>query len=482
MSTAKDWKWVATNSPAANSRTDDIWFFDEKKGWLVNSNGEIRQTLDGGDTWPIKKFIDPGSNGSPYLRCMGWANEKIGWVGAVTTFIDSDPQHSKDFLQVLLHRTTDGGVTWNNIPNMPQSSPAGICGMSVVNEKVIYGAGTNDPNLPGPGLVKSTDGGATWTHTVLSQHADNLIDVHFSNENTGWIVGGKKDSSCPTFKPGYETIPQYSQLKPVVLKTTDGGATWVNKAAGVAGFDCGEWGWKIQFLDAMTGFVSLENFTTAAILKTTDGGETWVRIPIVDSSGKSINTDLEGVGFIDGQSGWVGGWGDNFEGLFNSVTVDGGKTWTAQDNTPGDPNTDPRIKINRYRFLGAPISTGYCSGAQVYKRAAPAAIEAISAAARIAAPPPAGLALSYTSYVSRRSVEITYVLQQDAESVFVGIWNHFAFHVRTLVNGESQKAGRHKVVWDGTDNAGKPLGGGMYICRMSVDGRIGESQTVRLPN
>lgn len=31
MSTAKDWKWVATNSPVANSRTDDIWFFDEKK-------------------------------------------------------------------------------------------------------------------------------------------------------------------------------------------------------------------------------------------------------------------------------------------------------------------------------------------------------------------------------------------------------------------------------------------------------------------
>ena len=140
----------------------------------------------------------------------------------------------------------------------------------------------------------------------------------------------------------------------MVLKTTDGGATWVNKAAGVAGFQCGEWGWKIQWLDARTGFVSLESFATAAILKTTDGGETWVRMPIVDSSGKPINTDLEGVGFIDADSGWVGGWGDEFKGLFNSVTVDGGKTWARQDNTPDDPNTDPRIKINRYRFLGQP--------------------------------------------------------------------------------------------------------------------------------
>jgi|HubBroStandDraft_6_1064221.scaffolds.fasta_scaffold34542_3 photosystem II stability/assembly factor-like uncharacterized protein len=478
MSTAKDWKWVATNSPVANSRTDDIWFFDEKAGWLVNSNGQVSQTLDGGDTWNVKKFIDPNSQGFPYLRCMGWANKKIGWVGAVTSFLAGG---TKDYLQVLLHKTTDGGATWNNISNMPDSSPAGVCGMSAVNESIVYGAGTNDPSLPGPGLVKTTDGGATWTHTDLSQHADNLIDVYFSDANTGWIVGGKKDPSCPALKPGYETHPQYSQLKPVALKTTDGGATWVNKAAGVAGYDCGEWGWKIQFLDAMTGFVSLENFTTAAILKTTDGGETWVRLPIVDSSGNSINTDLEGVGFVDGQSGWVGGWADNFEGLFNSVTVDAGKSWTAQNNTPGDPNTDPRIKINRYRMLGNPISTGYCSGAKVYKRADPGALARAMAAAKVSTPQPAGLALSHTSYVSSRSVEITYVLPQDAASVFVGIWNHFAFHVRTLVGGVSQQAGRHTVIWDGTDDTGKRLGGDLYICRMSVDGKTGESQTVRLP-
>src|ERR1044072_2744190 len=477
MSSAKDWNWGATNSEAANSRTDDIWFCDEKTGWLVNSNGNISQTLDGGDTWNIRKFIAPNLPGSPYLRCMGWANKKNGWVGAVTRSDDG----TKDYLQVLLHRTTDGGATWNNVSNMPDSSPAGICGMFAVNKKSVYGAGTNDPNLPGPGLVKTTDGGATWTHTDLSQHADNLIDVYFSDEKTGWIVGGKNDPSCPKLKPGYERHPQYSQLKPVVLKTTDGGATWVNKAAGVAGTDCGEWGWKIQFLDAMTGFVSLENFTAAAILKTTDGGETWRRMPIVNSAGKSINVDLEGVGFVDRQSGWVGGWGDRFEGLLNSMTVDGGKSWTAQNHKRGDPTTDARIKINRYRLLGNPISTGYCSGAKVYKRADPAAPVSRLVTAKVSTPQPAGLALSYTSYDSSPSVDITYVLQQDAASVFLGIWNHFAFHVRTLVDGESQKAGRHTVTWDGKDDKGKPLGADLYICRMSVDGKTGESQTVRLP-
>ena len=130
-----------------------------------------------------------------------------------------------------------------------------------------------------PVWSRPPDGGTTWTHTDLSPHADNLIDVCFSDENTGWIVGGKKQPSCPVNKPGYETYPQYAQLKPVVLKTTDGGATMGKQGrpawpVPIAANGVG----RSSFLDAMTGFVSLENFTGAAILKTTDGGETWVRI------------------------------------------------------------------------------------------------------------------------------------------------------------------------------------------------------------
>ena len=55
---------------------------------------------------------------------------------------------------------------------------------------------------------------------------------------------------------------------------------------------------------------------------------------------------------------------------------------------------------------------------------------------------------------------ISYTLGTNANSVFVGIWNHFAFHVRTLVASEPQSAGRHSAVWDGTDKDGNPLPGG----------------------
>ncbi|ESX24159.1 FlgD immunoglobulin-like domain containing protein [Mesorhizobium sp. LSJC264A00] len=476
MTNVTDWSWVvAGDAPISDSRTDDIWFFDDINGWLVNSNGQVRQTTDGGLTWHQRRFIDPSIPGFPYLRCMGWPNQRVGWIGSVTKF-----STGKEYLNVLLHKTEDSGVNWTALTNLPQDAPAGICGMFAVSEDVVYGAGTNDPNLPGPGVIKTTDGGASWTHVDMSEHADNLIDVYFSDENTGWVVGGKIDQNCPKTKPGYETAQQYAPLKPVVLKTTDGGASWTDKAAGVA-FDCGEWGWKIQWLDAMHGFVSLENFTAAAILLTTDGGETWTRKPIVDGAGAQINEDLEGIGFITPQSGWVGGWGKAFSGLLNSATVDGGTTWISQDNDASDLASDVRTRINRFRFVGDPIRAGYCSGHTVYKGGPKDQMVAMKTQAPAREASAQGFAMAHLPYDATGVVEISYVLESDANRVFVGIWNHFAFHIRTVIDNKPQLKGDHSVTWDGRDDEGNRLAAGVYICRMSVDGRAGESLMVRLP-
>ena len=80
---------------------------------------------------------------------------------------------------------------------------------------------------------------------------------------------------------------------------------------------------------------------------------------------------------------------------------------------------------------------------------------------------PAGLSLSQRSFATARSVEIGYTLDTDADSVFVGIWNHFAFHVRTLVAGEAQSAGRHSVVWEAQTSTaiGSPAAPSSAECR-----------------
>ncbi len=289
----------------------------------------------------------------------------------------------------------------------------------------------------------------------------------------------------------------------MVLRTLDGGKTWQNMAANTAGFLCGEWGWKIQFINQKFGFISLENFASAAILKTTDGGETWVRHNVQDSLGTIINVDLEGIGFINETQGWVGGWGDNFAGLFNSYTEDGGLTWVRQDNIPQDSNSDQRLRINRYRFIGNPVTAGYCSGQQVYKlqfgghvkKAAFAKVKqrrleparsgekidksAFSQTDNKILFPQHDFALEYKKQADG-TLEISYQLPDDTENVFVGLWNQFAFYVKTLVHDKVQGQGRQTIVWNGCDNEGNPLGQGVYICRLSADGRQGGSQMIKL--
>ncbi len=441
MTNPANLQWFPTNAPIASSRTDDIWFIDPLVGWAVNSNGQIIKTTDGGNTWE-QQFQD-----RIYLRCVGFANPLKGWVGTLTA-------------GKRLYSTTDGGQNWKLIDNiLPELAPSAICGLSVVNESVVYASGTNFPNRP-PRMVKTVDGGATWTAWDMSEYATLLVDNYFMNEDCGWVVGGKADKSI--------TNPTRDNVIPVVLYTEDGGKTWVNRVADISSsFPLGEWGWKIQFLNESVGFVSLENFNQGAILKTTDGGKTWTRLRINDPQ---ENVNLEGVGFVDENLGWVGGWGYDFEegnptGL-SSQTNDGGKNWQ-------DANQIGQF-INRFRFIGNPVTVGYSSGKTVYKYSdAPVTAPLVE---RVA---PLRFLTTNAPAQFEKSVKIEYTLPENAQKVTLDIWNHFGAYVRNLVDESNPSAGQKSVVWDGKNDAGESLQPGIFIYRLTVDGNA-ESRVIRL--
>ena len=426
--------WRPTNAPVASSRTDDIWFIDPSTGWAVNSNGQILKTFDGGATW-VEQF-----RSTAYLRCVGFANASRGWVGTL-----SGSQR--------LYHTRDGGRSWALVTNIPAVAPSAICGLSVVNESVIYASGTNFPDQP-PRMMKSIDGGEIWTGWDMSQHATLLVDTFFATPDRGWVVGGKATVPNPT----------RDDVKPVVLFTDDGGRTWTNRVASMSDdFPFGEWGWKIQFLDERTGFVSLENLTAAAILKTTDGGLSWVRKAVEDPQG---NANLEGIGFLDDQQGWVGGWGtEDFTGGFSSETQDGGSTWQ-------NANHIGRF-INRFRFFGTPVTIGYASGRTVFKYSREP----------VPVPGPTLQALERTDeprwIEGSERIEIVYDVPADARAVAIDIWDRFGRYVRKLRDDGHPPAGRTAVAWDLASDAGTPAPPGIYIYRITIDAAA-ESGIIRL--
>ena len=391
-------------------------------------------TADGGRTW-TRQF-----DSTAYLRCVGFANRQIGWVGAT------------DERQRLYH-TSNGGQTWALVPNLPELAPSFVCGMSVVNELVVYVSGTNDPDFP-PRMMKTTDGGHAWQAWSMAEHASLLVDTLFTSPDRGWVVGGK--ASVPN--------PTREDVKPVVLFTEDGGRTWVNRVANLqAEFPFGEWGWKIQFLNDRVGFVSLENFSAGAILKTTDGGLTWTRKLVNDPQG---NANLEGIGFIDENHGWVGGWGNaNFTGGFSSVSSDGGDHWQ-------NANLIGRF-LNRFRFFGNPVTVGYASGRTVHKYSAepvgPPAMATFTTARLLDSSEPQDCV---------DTAEIVFTIPAGAKHAAVVIWSRFGQRVRTLLDTQDPPAGQQRLEWDFTSDRGQRLPGAEFIYRVTIDDAA-ESRMIR---
>jgi photosystem II stability/assembly factor-like uncharacterized protein len=179
------------NAPlAANSRHDDIFFVTPARGWVVNGDGEIFRTTDGGDSWERQLHM-PGT----YFRSVGFANEQKGWAGT----LDGNP---------LLYETTDGGVTWSPVTTIAPPQPAGICGIWVVDDSVAYACGRYDAPAR---VIKTTNGGATWQSFDLSAGARSAVDCFFFDRDHGFVVGGRSD---------------FVTRQAVVMATTNGGATW----------------------------------------------------------------------------------------------------------------------------------------------------------------------------------------------------------------------------------------------------------------
>ncbi|WP_187430961.1 Ycf48-like protein [Roseobacter fucihabitans] len=424
--------WQPTSLPAAGSRTDDVWFNDKNVGWAVNSDGKVYHTTDGAETWVEQRLF-----ADSYLRCLSFSSNQKGWIGTL-----SGP-HS-------LYRTDDGGASWNPVSDLPDGGPARICGLVAVNDDVIFAAGTNYPDEPA-GVICSRDGGTTWDLLDLGLDPALLVDIYFEDENTGWVVGGLDEVR----HPARDTVRR--DVIPVVLSTIDGGQSWTNAIGlpiALGAFPRGEWGWKIQRLGAQTILVSLENLHDGAILRSDDLGATWERLPIND---RQRNANLEGIGFLDKDHGWVGGWGDLFfQGGFTSETSDGGRTW--------DDANHVGFRLNRFRFIGDPVEVGYASGDTVYKLSdAPAPSVATL---RQAVEEPAG----------DQSISLEIDVPEETQSLVVLVWERFGREVRRLVSEAHPQPGRRQISWDLTDAEGVVVPAGSFIVRVVTD----ESSTSRV--
>ncbi|HET8645395.1 MAG TPA: YCF48-related protein, partial [Vicinamibacteria bacterium] len=234
-------------------RLMDVDFLDTARGWAVGRHeffgggvGRIVRSTDGGRTWQVQYSVE------------GAYMDGLHVIDAQNVIAMGQIPLGPRFLL----RTSDGGQTWTNV---------------APSQAVAMDADFVDGNtgwVVGGRIYKSTNGGQTWTEQFTPD--DLLYAVSFGDALRGWAVG----------------------WGPTLLRTTDGGLTWTPQSAGAPGnalFAVEALGPDVAWIAGTDGFVA----------RTTDGGQTWQP----ESAPGNGGLPFEALRFLDAERGWVGGIG-----------------------------------------------------------------------------------------------------------------------------------------------------------------------------
>jgi photosystem II stability/assembly factor-like uncharacterized protein len=294
----KRWEWFMQNRlmPDGKLPPSDLTV----KNWDLyrQSHPEVAQKTSSAANWT---FTGPSSSAGGYsgigrLNCIAFhpTNANTFWVGS--------PAGG-------LWKTTNGGSSWTTVTdNLPVLGVSDIAidptnpntmyiatgdGDMALSLSTINGAPAGDTKSIG--VLKSTDGGATWNTTGLS-----------------WSVSSSKLIRRLIINPNNPQI-LIAAASDGIYRTTNGGTTWTNAAAA-------------YFIDAefKPGDPSVVYAATKSlnsqIARSTDGGATWfavatlpnvirINLAVTPASPTLVNA----VG-VNPQSGLAGMWYSNNSG------------------------------------------------------------------------------------------------------------------------------------------------------------------------
>ncbi len=224
----------------------DICFADEQTGfaigviykvfprWVWTYGAIILTTTNSGNSWELGwKYPDTTINNIEYhynlqsicfTPAAGWSvgesgmilkyNPQTGWVqqSSVTDLplnkvFFSDENHGwivggyhnelDDSFQSILLKTTNGGVNWITVPNVPYL----FRDISFLDNNLGWAIGYDSSSFGG--ILETIDGGITWT--IDTGNLPSKLNALHIKDTYGWAVGENG----------------------LILRTTDAGAVWV---------------------------------------------------------------------------------------------------------------------------------------------------------------------------------------------------------------------------------------------------------------
>jgi len=322
------------------------------------TGGGVWKSTDGAMTW--SSVFDKEGTSSIGSLAVSNSNHNIVYVGTGEACIRGNISHGDG-----VYKTLDGGKTWKNV-GLKDSRAIGKVIVNPANPDIVFVAALGHPYGPNAerGIFRTTDGGKTWDKVLYKDDNTGGIDVAFDPHNPNIIFGAlwqarRTSWSMASGGPGSG-----------IYRSTDGGTTW--KRLEEHGLPKGPYG-KIGVAvaansDRVFALIEAHN-PDGGLYRSDDGGESWQLVNashslwqrpwyymhvIADPRDENVLYIMD----VDAYKSTDGGHlfnkvrvphGDN-HGLWIdplntkrmiasndggvTVTLDGGKNWTPQDNQP----------------------------------------------------------------------------------------------------------------------------------------------------
>ena len=322
------------------------------------TGGGVWKSTDGAMTWsPV--FDKEGTSAIGSIA-VSTSNPNVLYVGTGEACIRGDISHGDG-----VYKTLDGGKTWKNT-GLRDSRAIGKVIINPTNPDIAFVAALGHPYGPNAerGIFRTMDGGKTWEKVLYKDENTGGIDVAFDPHNSNILFAAlwqarRTSWSMTSGGPGSG-----------LYRSTDGGTTW--KHLDQHGLPKGPYG-KIGVAvaansDRVYALIEAHN-PDGGLYRSDDGGESWQLVNpshslwqrpwyymhvIADPRDENVLYIMD----VDAYKSTDGGHlfnkvhvphGDN-HGLWIdpmdtkrmiasndggvTVTLDGGKSWSLQDNQP----------------------------------------------------------------------------------------------------------------------------------------------------
>ena len=357
--------WKSIGPTSANFETNGVTL-------NVVDSGRVRRILPhptdpntvyllsaGGGLWKTTNFSDPNTTWVPktdFIGSTSGGNVAFGKLPSTLYLGMGDPFDAQ--VGGLMLKSTDGGDSW--------SSPIFLSGATQVLDVKVDTSGPTDMILIGTdrGLFRSTDGATTFTQVASLSFGSNKV-WSLVRTSAGWVASSQASGSNNT---GITTL----------YLSVDNGSSWTSTGSGFSSaairttLAVGDDGDSVVY--ALAGAsASASTYSQLDLFRSIDGGQSWSALGV--NSGKlpaNPNAEQPDMNLLSGQAWYnqmilvdpndasrntvyLGGQ------LSSAKTTDGGTTWTLLSNwlshfglpyVHADMHTASFSKLNGVIFVG----------------------------------------------------------------------------------------------------------------------------------